>query len=388
MPEDDANALDFLVRRDDLRECRFAPAPSPDDVTLAPGQALLEVERFGFSANNVTYAAFGDAMRYWEFFPAPEGWGRVPVWGFARVARSAHAKLQEGERVFGYLPMSTHLVVAPDGVSAAGFADGSPHRAPLPGAYQLYRRLAGDPGHDTALEAHQALLRPLFLTSVLIEDFLAEGELFGAQTVVLASASSKTALGVAFLLSRREPRDCQVVGLTSPGNREFCEQSGYYDAVLPYGEVEALAPREPTVLVDMAGDGGLLHDVHHHLGDALRHSCIVGATHWEARATQHDLPGPAPQFFFAPDRIRKRVADWGPGGVARRFDEALSDFLPSVKGWMRIVAADGAEAVEAVYRDMLEGRVDPSEGHMLSLSPENKKSEAGLPPATSETQNS
>src|SRR3954469_14620437 len=101
---------DFLVKRDDLRQTRITEAEVP---ALEDGQALLDVDRFGLTANNVTYAVFGDAMSYWDFFPASEGWGRVPVWGFADVRKSRADGLESGARVYGYLPPSSHLVVTP-----------------------------------------------------------------------------------------------------------------------------------------------------------------------------------------------------------------------------------------------------------------------------------
>jgi uncharacterized protein DUF2855 len=356
-------SIDFLVRRDDLRQCEFAAAAAPDEVELESGEALLAVDKFGFTSNNITYGAFGDAMNYWAFFPAPEGWGRIPVWGFAHVVRSEHDGLTAGERVFGYLPMSTHLVVRPDQVTDAGFVDAMPHRAELPAAYQQYTRVAGGDGkHDD----HQAILQPLFMTSFLIEDFLADADLFGAGTVVLASASSKTALGVAFLLSKNRPADCQVIGLTSPGNVSFCEGVGYYDRVLPYGDVASL-PDEATVLVDMAGDGSVLKSVHDHFGDNLKYSCIVGATHWEDRDAPGDLAGPAPQFFFAPTQLVKRREDWGADGFAERYGEARSAFLPSTDAWMKIVHGRGPDAVKDVYLAMVDGKIDPQVGQMLSL---------------------
>jgi uncharacterized protein DUF2855 len=365
-----SEALDFLVRLDDLRECKVAPATEPTAADLQDGQVLLRVDKFGFTSNNITYAVFGEAMRYWDFFPAPEGWGRVPVWGFADVIASKHGEIDEGERVFGYLPPSTHLVVQPDRVTGSSFVDASPHRAELPAVYQQYSRVAADPGYKPEHEDQQALLRPLYMTSMFAEDFLSDNGLFGAESAVLSSASSKTALGVAFLLSKDRPGDCEVIGLTSPGNVAFCERVGYYDRVLPYPELPSLESHVPTVWVDMAGDGQLLHDVHHHFGDSLRHSCIVGATHWEERDAQHDLPGPQPQFFFAPTQINKRLEDWGPGGIAKRYAEAWEAFLPSVEDWMKVVHGHGPEDLEAVYREVLEGKVDPEVGHMVSLGDE------------------
>src|SRR6478609_6583184 len=106
---------DFLVKRDELRQSRIAAGDPPE---LEAGQALLRVKNFGLTANNVTYAVMGEAMSYWDFFPAEEGWGRVPMWGFAEVERSEAEGVEAGTRLYGYLPPSSHLLVTP--VSADG----------------------------------------------------------------------------------------------------------------------------------------------------------------------------------------------------------------------------------------------------------------------------
>jgi hypothetical protein len=62
------------------------------------------------------------------------------------------------------------------------------------------------------------LYRPLFFTSFVLADFLVDGGTAGARTVVLSSASSKTAYGAAFLLQSAGVR---TVGLTSAGNVAF-----------------------------------------------------------------------------------------------------------------------------------------------------------------------
>src|SRR6476620_3027215 len=126
---------DLLTRRDDLRETRIAESPRPD---IQDGEVLLRVDRFGLTANNVTYAVFGEAMSYWAFFPAEEGWGRMPVWGFAEVSASEVPELAVGRRFYGYLPPSSELLVTPDHVGAHGFTDASPHRQALPAAYNGY----------------------------------------------------------------------------------------------------------------------------------------------------------------------------------------------------------------------------------------------------------
>jgi hypothetical protein len=353
--------VDFQVKRDDLRECRVIEADPPE---LEPGQALLAVDAFGLTTNNVTYAVFGEAMSYWDFFPAEAGWGRVPVWGFADVAATAHDGLAKGTRLFGYYPPSTHLVVTPDPVDERGFVDSSPHRANLPSAYNRYSTVDADPMYDPAYEDQQMLLGPLFFTSFLIDDFLDDNGFFDAGTAVLSSASSKTALSLAFLLDRRE--GIEVIGLTSPGRVGFVEGTGVYDRVVPYDAVDSL-PEGRSVYVDMSGDAGVRKAVHDRYGEALAHSAVVGATHWDRMGGTGDLPGPDPTFFFAPDRLSKRSRDWGEGGLESRMGEAWRPFVEWSTGWLEVRRGGGPEAVEAAYLELLEGRIDPATAHVLSM---------------------
>ena len=60
------------------------------------------------------------------------------------------------------------------------------------------------------------------------------------------------------------------------------------------------------------------------------------------------LPGPTPQFYFAPHQIKKRNADWGPAEVNRRLHASQSRFIAHVAAanppWMRLVETTGFEA--------------------------------------------
>ena len=331
---------------------------------LEPGQARLAVDTFGLTSNNITYAKFGDAMSYWDFFPAEQGWGRMPVWGFAEVADSRQDGLEVGARVYGYLPPSTDLVVTPARVNARGFLDASPHRSALPAAYNAYLRTDCDPGYDARHEDQQMLLRPLFFTSYLIDDFLDDSGL-GANAVVLSSASSKTASGLAFMLSRRD--GAEVIGLTSPRSAEFARGLGVYDEVVAYEDVGSL-PERPTVYVDMAGDAELRAAVHDRYGQALAHSAVVGATHHDRMGeVPASLPGPRPQFFFAPDRAAKRTKEWGREGLERRLTDAWDPYLEWTTGWLEVIHEGGPDAVERTYLDLLDGRIDPARAHVMSM---------------------
>ena len=360
-----SDAVDFIVNRTDLRQTAFVPGGDTADSDLQAGQVLLHVDRFAFTANNVTYGAVGDMIGYWNFFPAKEGWGRIPVWGFGDVLRSRQDALPPGERIYGYFPMSTYLVVQAGHVSATSFVDAAPHRAALPPIYNQYIRMAAEPGYDRAQDAHFALFRPLLTTAFLLDDFRADNAFFGARAVILSSASSKTALGLASLCHARG--QCEVVGLTARVNKPFVARTGYYDRVFAYDEGPSLEREPAAVFVDFAGNVTVAGAVHRQLGERLKYSCSVGVTHWEKMAMAEELPGPPRILFFAPDQASKRVDDWGAAVFQTRVREAMQRFLASTAHWLRIVEAHGQGAVESVYRAMLEGKADPAEGHILSL---------------------
>jgi len=354
------SAIDFEVRRTDLREHRVHEGPVPD---LDDGQVLLHLDHAALTANNITYGAFGEAMGYWNFFPAADGWGRVPVWGFADVVASRADGIIDGERVYGYFPMSTHLVVTAGRVTPTSFVDVAAHRATLPPVYNQYMRVVDRAdAHD---EHVHAVLRPLFTTSFLIDDWLSGEDTFGAHQVIIASASSKTGLALAALLHARD--GIEVVGLTSARNAEFVVSVGYFDRVVTYGEVASLDASVASVLVDMGGDAAVLAEVHGHFGEALRHSCQVGATHWEDVRFGVQLPGPAPKMFFAPDHVQRRVADWGGSGFDERVGSSWDVFTASAAGWLEIVEHRGPEAVASAFTAVLDGRVPAHQAFVISL---------------------
>ena len=99
--------LRLSIERRDLHRTRWDESPAR---ALDDGEVRLRIERIALTANNITYAAFGDAMRYWDFFPTGDAaTGCLPVWGFAEVAESRHEAVQPGERVYGYFPLADEL---------------------------------------------------------------------------------------------------------------------------------------------------------------------------------------------------------------------------------------------------------------------------------------
>jgi hypothetical protein len=365
----------FQIRKSDLASARVTTL---SDVPLADGEVRVRVEQFAYTANNITYAAFGDAMNYWQFFPVSDdvdgAWGIVPVWGFGVVEETRCEGVSRGERLYGYWPMASHVVLQPVRVTREGFLDGAAHRASLHTVYNQYLRCAVDPLHDPATEALQALLRPLFLTAWLIDDCLADNAFFGTcegatrGVMLLSSASSKTAFATAAQLSTRS--EVEVIGLTSRANVAFCESLGIYSRVLAYDELDALASDTPCVYVDFAGNGGLRKAIHSRFGQ-LAYSCSIGGTHVDQLSSARDLPGPRPVLFFAPAQAKKRHGDWGAEAFNERMAQAWHGFIHQVSQpdapWVSVQHHVGADAVTAAHALVLGGRGDPRLGHMLSL---------------------
>ena len=368
----------FLVRKDQLGTTTVRTSRAS---ALAEGRIRVAIDRFALTSNNITYAAMGDAMQYWQFYPVNDelgdgvAWGSIPVWGFGTVQASNHLDIAVGERLYGYFPMANSVDLTPAKVSGAAFSDAAPHRAQLHSVYNQYMRCAVDPFYTAASEDIQALLRPLFITSWLIDDFLADNDFFGATSnpaqpglMLLSSASSKTAYGTAFQLAHR--KGVEVVGLTSPGNVAFCESLGCYHRVLTYDQLNLLAPDAPSIYVDFAGNAALRKAVHTHC-KGLTFSSSIGATQVSDMGGGKDLPGPKATLFFAPAQIKKRSAEWGAQVLGQRLVQSWQAFVATVSNpqapWLAVEHHVGAEAVQRAYLQVLGGKGDPRSGHILSL---------------------
>ncbi|SCE81990.1 Protein of unknown function [Micromonospora coriariae] len=349
----------FAVARGDLGRTTIVDGATS---ALPDGAALLRVDRVGLTANNVTYAVLGDSMRYWQFFPpdarglGPQ-WGLPPLWGFAEVVASTVPEIAEGQRVYGYLPPAGHLVVRPQRVDASGFRDASAHRAELPSPYNAYRSTAGDPAYRPEQEDLLVLFRPLFFTSFMLADQVADNGFYGATSLVMSSASSKTAYATAFELHGRGPR---LVGLTAPGNLAFTRSLGCYDEVLSYDDIGVLDVA-PTAYLDLSGAPSTRTALRRHLGGQLVRDIAVGLTNQTPNADA------AEEVFFAPVQMRKRSQEWGREGLDQRFTEAWQRFTAVVSGWLDVRVGAGPEALRHAWLEVLGGRTPPRVGHVVQF---------------------
>jgi hypothetical protein len=353
------------IDRDDITQAKLvAETVTP----LAPGQVRVHLDSYAMTANNITYAVFGkpaglfgNDQGYWDFFAERDAPGRLPVWGFATVAESAAEGIAAGDRFYGYYPMAQSAVLTVGKADRGGFTDATPRRTTLPPIYNHYQRVEALDGYRAADHDYWPVFRPLFLTGWLIADqFEDEGD-YTAEQILIASASSKTAIGLGFSLAQRRSRP-ETIGLTSTANVETLAAQGIYDRVIGYDQIMTLNAASPAALVDMAGNGAVTRVVHSHFGNNLKASIIVGKSHWDAQADSEALPGPERQGFFAPGRSQKRIADWGGAAFGQKIAEAWLGFMEVAPRLTSIDKRSGGDAALAAYREMLSGRADPRQG--------------------------
>ena len=364
---------ELQIRKDDFTRTRLVETETPE--TLGEGEVLLEVDAFAVTANNVTYAVAGDRIGYWQFFPPAgddtDGWGVVPMWGFAVVTGSRAEGIEIGERIYGYFPPATHLVVKPAHVSAQSFFDSAEHRARLPAGYNLYRRIAGEPGYDPTnttfrADAERMLLCPLHVTSFCLWDALQDASWHGAEQVIVLSASSKTSIGLGYAVHDDDAAP-KSIGITSAGNVEMVEGLDIYDRVASYDDLDAVDASKKTAIVDMAGNQAVLAKLHEKLGERMVKTLAVGITHWTDAAPQEGVIQERTEFFFAPSHIQRRMKEWGADGFANKSGAFLQRTALASRDWMRVEELRGLEVLEERFADVVHGKIPADTGLVVIL---------------------
>lgn len=353
----------FEVRKDDLADTRVTSLDAPD---LEEGEILVKVDRFALTANNITYGVVGERIGYWKFFPADAEWGVIPVWGFGDVVESRHPGVASGERLYGYFPMATHVVLRPDKLRDERLVDGAPHRSELPAVYNAYARTAGEPHYDASMDDERMLLFPLYATSFCLYDFLRDNDYFGASQVIVGSASSKTAIGLAYALHADSGSPASV-GLTSGGNRSKVESLGLYDSVATYDAISEIDDSQPTVIIDMSGNGAVLSALHARLGDNMKYTSNVGLTHLNDNEMGPDFIRERSAMFFAPGHIQKRAGDWGPGEFEKKAFRFWHDAATRSRDWLVIEYERNMDGLAEAYARVLEGRSSPEKGIIVTM---------------------
>lgn len=359
----------FQVKRDMFFKGRLAETPK-EDLQIGDGEILVKIDKFSFTANNITYAVAGDQIGYWNFFPPvgenTNGWGVIPVWGFADVIESNVDEVPVGDRFYGYFPPASHLKMQPIKISDRQLVDGTEHRQQLPRGYNVYSRVKNEKNYSSKMDNARALLAPLFLTSFCLWDSLVDNEWHGAKQVLVLSASSKTSIGLGYALQADE-NSPNVIGVTSIRNVETVENLKIYDQIISYDDILSLDANIPTVIVDMSGNAKVLVALHQHFSDNMKFTSNVGLTHWSNARPQKGIIKERSKFFFAPGHIQKRIKEWGMAAFNQKTTEFMMNTMMKASQWLTFRKIDGLEGMAAVHQDVCNGKIPPNVGLIVEM---------------------
>lgn len=359
----------FQVSQGVFVKNRLVDTPT-SDFKLKEGDVLVKIEKFAYTANNITYAVAGDMIGYWQFFPPlgenTDGWGVIPVWGFATVVESKTDDIPVGDRLFGYFPPAKYLKMKPVRSNEKRFIDGSEHRSKLPGGYNLYRRVNNEKNYTQEFDRERMLLFPLHLTSFCLWDALKDKDWYGAKQIVVLSASSKTSTGLGYALKEDEHAPT-VIGVTSNKNIEIVKGLRIYDQCLTYEEVTTIDAKLPTVIVDMSGNATVLAALHRHLGDNMKFTSNVGLTHWANTKPQEGIISDRSEFFFAPSHIQKRLKEWGADGFDQKTSAFLIETAAKTKEWLKFKQLNGLNELAVIHPMVCVGALPPDEGLIIRV---------------------
>ncbi|MCX2980730.1 DUF2855 family protein [Halieaceae bacterium IMCC14734] len=368
---------------------------------LEHDEIRLRVDKVGLSANNLFYAQMGEApfLKFFSVYPLSEehkDLAIVPAWGVATIIESANPEFTVGEQYRGFLHM-TNVVQMKARRTAEGFQAFGGKRDKINQAYNGFLTVAAGGTSPIAGEGPKA---DLAMTSApgggsgfILYELLKMHAFYGANSVVLTSASSKLSLVTAQLL--REQRDSGelqcVVGYTAKSNQAFVRSTGLYDLVICYEDALPDDTELKHLLVDVAGDAA----IYKRGKDKFVKAFAVGGTHADAEASVFTAFGPsgfvkmlidmvAPasiktwaarrlspklEMFFAPTVISELLDKWGHEQMDIKSDAALTAFVDAAidGNWMSVHRAETPEAAQAAYRRIVEGKVPPAEAVILAL---------------------
>eukprot|EP01118_Nematostelium_gracile_P017348 TRINITY_DN737_c0_g1_i1.p1 TRINITY_DN737_c0_g1~~TRINITY_DN737_c0_g1_i1.p1 ORF type:complete len:369 (-),score=99.60 TRINITY_DN737_c0_g1_i1:57-1109(-) len=317
-------------------------------------EILLRLDLFTLTANNVTYGVVGDLL-YWHFYPAdqPE-LGRIPIWGYAVVVKSNVDQVKEGERLFGFFPISTYFKLKVDVVEPTLLMEISDHRKQIPFVfYHRIKRVSLKTRDEEYMGAISGLVESSFL-------FAESGYVPPSTNVYITSASSKTGLGLSLALKGK----AKTIGITSASNVESVKAFGTYDEIITYDQLESHQPTGDSIVVDFFGDEKTSDKLRSILKDNLKKFYTFGATHWDAE--KDSKPREGTEQIMAPALYPALAKKYGRQGYEDKFNQFSDQFSQKFKQYVTIELGKGREAIKEGFEKLLNGQVKPNEGLIFS----------------------
>ena len=271
--------------------------------------------------------------------------------------------------------------------------------------YNQIIRCATDPHYTPTPLAEDLtmLYRPLFWTSYWCEDWLHSSNYrSGASTILISSASSKTAFCLAYLIGKRIGRgdvdkSTKVIGLTSKRNVGFTKRLGLYHEVLEYDSFTDTRPFQGNaddrwIYIDVAGNDELNKKLFAHfaspytpkfaacvqlgLTNLSPSSADVSSKEWSKNTfdmSNSHTAGLTSQFwpqmeeFFMPEWLDVRKHQIPIGEIFKRQNEAWKELMQDCTEWVQLERISGPQAVRDAYVKLAKEGLGPDKGMIWSL---------------------
>lgn len=248
------------------------------------------------------------------------------------------------------------------------------------------------------------LYRPLFWTSYWCEDWLnSSGYRGGITSILVSSASSKTAFCLAYLIGKRSSRgeiskDTRIIGLTSNRNVAFTKGLGLYNEVFDYdsfASTKALNGKNDLqwIYVDVAGNDDLNARIFGYFASShtgTLSACVsLGMTNlspassvatsmdWTTNtfsAPQEASPSPGkpsalPKLepFFMVEWLNVRKHELDIKEIFERQNQAWTELIQDCVRWVKLERVYGAGAVKNAYERLAKEGLGPDKGLIWSL---------------------
>lgn len=211
-----------------------------------------------------------------------------------------------------------------------------------------------------------------------MEDHLNETNYKNLRTVLISSASSKTAFIVAYRIQKRVEAsngklNLKIVGLTSRSNLTFTRNLGFYNQVFAYDEVKNIpmvSRMKDCLYIDVSGSQALNASI----TDSIKPELTISLGMTSVEGGNTDSIGGAKdnkegrESFFMPEWLAVRLKQLGAKQLKEMQKAAWDQLMDDCSPWLNIETYRGRQDVLAAYKKTLKGGVPPDRGQMFSLS--------------------
>ncbi|KAJ4304917.1 hypothetical protein N0V90_000445 [Kalmusia sp. IMI 367209] len=401
-----------VISRDDHTEQHLIQVPLPS-TPLASSSIRVRPALLSLIVNTLSCASHPERkIGWWDVHALPSTlqapfnddskYGRIGVFGWAEVIQSTLESIPVNARIYGFLPVATlPLDLQLKSTEAPGiYREITPYRATATRIYNTFEvHTAAVTGYSTS-HALDAIAKPTFRLGYLLARYTfdqtrclhpasrdaewtpADADLTGA-IVVLAAATSKTALSFAYMVNRPDQvaKPAQVIALTSSESASFAAATGWYSEVVTYNEAKRVARLGTSGRKVVIIDFGARENSAQRVLDAVRESAakvqflIVGGEQKKdpikftpemiEAATQNGII-----LVHTGMMIESAEAILGEQGEAKLnedYDRVWGEFKQHGFPGMKIHSGNGLEEYASTYMKMCDGEVSADTSHVFNM---------------------